>query len=91
MNSMLSQSATDPDFPAPKLPRATHPNEYPASALFVVVDIATPSRIEHTTLDDALADARAFKFPDDLLILVYENAASTHLLDVLSPAGQSVR
>jgi len=81
---------TDPDFPAPKPPAPKAHTTYPPTAVFVIIDLVTPTRAVHSELQSAFTDAQAFRFPDDLLILVYEDSSETSLLDVLTATGLSI-
>ena len=80
--------STDPDFRLPERMRATDPtcpDGYPPGSTFVVLDLVTPWRDEHASLTAAIESARATRFPDDLLIVVY--APGHRLLAVLGADG----
>ena len=55
---------------------------------FTLVDLVTPVRSVHASFSEAAREAAAFRFPEDLLILVHEGP---HLILVLTATGGVVR
>ncbi len=78
--------STDPDFPMPRPPQQ-QTFACPPGSTFVVIDLVTPLRSEHHSLDEAMAAAAETRFPDDKLILVY---ADVVVVAVLSASGARV-